>query len=139
MQNRQITLQKILFFETVSEFSVLSIFILYLFFHFVRLQRSIFCFLDTSAKKLFSAEFIREIQFCPLMGGVRCREIPLIEVPLYIYAVRIIRNFRSKDVTHKNLPLQVTKIAINFDCVSSILIAHSQGIKLYPLTFEVKI
>ena len=31
--------------------------------------------------------FIREILFFPLMGGVHCREGPLIEVPLYLYIV----------------------------------------------------
>ena len=62
MQTRQITVQNILFFETVSEFSVLYIFIL----SFCPLiEVNFLFFLYTSAKN-----FVR----CPLLGGVRSRE-----------------------------------------------------------------
>ena len=62
MQTRRITVHKILFFETVSEFSVLSIFI----FSFCPLiEVNLLIFVHFCKKN-----FVR----CPLPGGVRSRE-----------------------------------------------------------------
>ena len=62
MQTRRITVHKILFFETVSEFSVLSIFIFFILSAY-RGKFANFC-------TLLQKNFVR----CPLPGGVRSRE-----------------------------------------------------------------